>query len=290
VKIKLLAVAVAGILLSGCNDDNGVNTGLSVQAFDPAVQNMTAVATCDDKTTETSTTGYDGNATFFEQTILVSPETCTFTFTGGANAIDVSNGKSMKGVTYSVPKGMAQAGHPVTASPLTTLIANQLATTGETYSDETATAVLTSLGLDSLLNHGVTTTELLSNTAVVLAKLTTSGSDDASLLAATTAVLSDVLAADEHGEVTVTEIAAASTALTEQVLIDYENYPANDTGEQIYIKITPELVKDVVDNPPTESGKIDLPVPKPADPVKPPKPTPPTPTGGNGNNGGGSGS
>ena len=200
-KIKLIAVAVAGILLSGCNDDNGVANSQSVQAFDPAVQNMTAVAVCTDGTTETSKTGYDGNAKFFKLTPLVSPETCSFTFTGkaGDNAQDVTNGKDMTGVVYTIPKGMAQANSPITASPLTTLIAKELEATGAEYTPAAATTVLTTLGLGSLLNAGgVDVTELLSNTEAVLEKLASdpSSAAHASLLAVTTAVLSDVLTAD----------------------------------------------------------------------------------------------
>ncbi|WP_392339368.1 hypothetical protein [Moritella marina] len=289
-KIKLLAVAVAGILLSGCNDDNGEANSLSVQAFDPAVQNMTASVICTDGTSEGGIkTGYDGNAKFFELTTLVSPETCAFTFTGGADAVDVSNGKSMEGVTYTIPRGMVETGSPVTASPMTTLIAKELAATGQTYTEETAEVVLISLGLGSLINNGVSVTELLSNTEAVLEELTTTNSSDASLLAATTAVLSDVLASDVDGELSADEISEASSALTEQVLIDYENYPENDAGEPIYIEIPPGQVEEVVKDP---SAPIVLPPAEDAKPVDPPKPTPP-PTGGGddgtGGTGGGSG-
>jgi len=286
VKIKLLAVVVAGILLSGCNDDNGEIKGLSVQAFDPAVQNMTAVVNCDDGTTETSTTGYDGNAKFLQITPQVSPETCAFTFTGNAASVDVSNGKSMDGVVYSIPKGMAQAGSPVTASPLTTLIAKEL--NGAEYSEATATAVLTALGLDSLINNGVSVTELLSNTEAVLEELTTSGSDDASLLAATTAVLSDVLKADPTASAEAVSTAAAT--LSEEVLTTNPAYPTSTTGEKVYVDFDETEVKDYVEEVEKKIEDPTLPEPTPptpdlpeADPVDPPKP----PTGGTG---GGNGS
>ncbi|MBL1415895.1 MAG: hypothetical protein COA76_00165 [Moritella sp.] len=282
-KIKLLAVAVAGILLSGCNDDNGPLNSVAVQAFDPAIRGMTAVAVCTDSTTETSLTGHDGNAIFFKQTVQNSPETCAFTFTGGADAVDVSNSKSMTGVIYTIPAGMADADSPITASPLTTLIAKDLAESGNPYSEEAARLVLASIGLDTLLSDDLSVTELLSNTEAVLEKLSTTNSDGASLLAATTAVLTDVLAADPN--TSVADVAAASTALTEQVLTDYSNYPEDDDGKPIFVEIPADQVDDVIADP---TAPITLPDPEDAKPV--PTPEPGTGTGGTGGGtGGGSG-
>jgi len=290
VKIKLLAVAVAGILLSGCNDDNGEVIGQSVQAFDPAVQYMDAVANCDGASSETSITGYDGNATFVTLAPLTAPETCEFVFTGGAKAVDVSNGKSMTGVTYRIPKGLAQAGSSITASPLTTLITKEL--NGAEYSEATATTVLTSLGLGSLLNSGVSVTELLSNTETVLKELTTTDSDNASLLAATTSVLSDVLLADPAA--TATELAISTSAIADEVLVSEPNYPTNSDGKVVTNTVTPADITNVVDQVKTDP-EADLTVPPqvptegtPVEPTDPPKPTPP-PTGGTGGTGGGGG-
>lgn len=295
-KIKLLAVAVAGILLSGCNDDNGEIKGLSVQAFDPAVQNMTAVAKCDDGTNETATTGYDGNAKFLELTPQIFPGTCTFTFTGGATAVDVSNGKSMTGVVYTIPKGMAQAGSPVTASPMTTLIAKELAASGEEYSEATATTVLQSLGLGSLLNNGVDVTKLLSNTEEVLKELSTTNATDASLLAATTAVLSDVLTADPSA--TAAAVSTTTATLSENVLTTNPAYPTSTTGEQIYVEFNETVVKDYVEaveeqikNPDTAPALPAPPVPATPDAKPVPAPELPTPpTGGTGGTGAAGGS
>jgi len=286
VKIKLIAVAVAGILLSGCNDDNGEVIGLSVQAFDPAIQYMTAVAECDNAPTETSITGFDGNAKFLTSAPLTAPETCKFTFTGGSTARDVSNGKSMDGVTYTIPKGMVQAGSPVTASPMTTLIAKELEATGGTYSEATATAVLTSLGLGDVLNNGVDVTELLSNTEAVLEKLTTTNSGNASLLAATTAVLSDVLKEDPSA--TATELATSTSALADSVLVSEPNYPKNSSGEVVTITVTPTDINSVVDDvkaDPNTPPTVPPQAPTEGTPVKPTDP----PTGGTGGTGGGGG-
>jgi hypothetical protein len=291
VKIKLLAIAVAGILLSGCNDDNGQPTGLSVQAFDPAVRGMTASVICDDGTSEGGIiTGQDGNAKFFELTTLVSPETCAFTFFGIAGAIDVTNSKSMAGVTYTIPKGMVEAGKPVTASPLTTLIAKEL--NGAKYSEATAITVLTSLGLGSLLNNGTSVTELLSNTEAVLEELTTTNSDNASLLAATTSVLSDVLKADPTA--TVTELAISTSAIADEVLVSEPNYPTNSDGKVVTNTVTSTEIANVVDQVKADPvAKPTVPKQEPtvgeeAKPTDPPKPTPPT-GGGDGTGGTGGG-
>ncbi len=280
-KIKLLAVAVAGILLSGCNDDNGPLNSVGVQAFDPAVMNMTAKAVCADGTTETSKTDYYGNAKFFERTLQVSPETCSFTFTGGADAVDVSNGKSMDGVTYTIPVGLAQAGAPITASPLTTLIAKEL--NGAEYSEATATTVLTSLGLGSLLNNGVSVTELLSNTEAVLEKLTTAGSSDAGKLAATTAVLSDVLTADPTASAEA--LTTTASTLSVNVIAANPDYPTSPTGDTVYVEFDDTLIKDYVKD--VEDKIADPSLPEPAAPAAPtpgakpvPAPKPGTGTGG----------
>jgi len=274
VKIKLIAVAVAGILLSGCNDDNGPLNSQSVQAFDPAVMNMTAKAVCTDGTTETSKTDYSGNAKFYELTVQTSPETCAFTFTGGAGAIDVSNGKSMVGVEYTIPKGMAQAGKPVTASPLTTLIARELEATGAEYTPTAATTVLQSLGFTNLLNansNSVSVTELLSNTEAVLAALPTA---DASLLAATTAVLSDVLTADPTA--TAAAVTTTTTTLSTNVLAANPKYPAaglDGTGADIFVTFDENIVKAYVEAVDTGSALPTVPVATTPPAVVQPKPT-----------------
>ncbi|WP_017222298.1 hypothetical protein [Moritella dasanensis] len=290
-KIKLLAVAVAGILLSGCNDDNGQPTGLSVQAFDPAVRGMTASVICDDGTSEGGIiTGQDGNAKFFELTTLVSPETCAFTFFGIAGAIDVTNSKSMVGVTYTIPKGMVEAGKPVTASPLTTLIAKELKATGNPYSKEGARLVLVSLGLGSLIDNGVDVSKLLSNTDAVLKELSTTNSTDASLLAATTAVLSDVLAnADENNSSTsVADLAKSTSALADSVIDSSPNYPTGASGGVVTITVSDADIEKVVDAVEKDQPIPDLPqVPTVGEEAKPiDKPTPTPPTGGGDGTGG----
>jgi ElaB/YqjD/DUF883 family membrane-anchored ribosome-binding protein len=263
VKIKLLAIAVAGILLSGCNDDNGQPTGVPIQAFDPAVQNMAAAVTCADGTTETSKTDYSGNANFFKSTPIVSPETCTFTFTGGNGAQDVSNGKLIgSDVVYIIPAGMAKAGSSITASPLTTLIARELAATGAEYSESIATDVLTSLGLDALTNNNsVSVTELLSNTEAVLDKLSkTTDKSGYQLLAATTASLTEVL---RQSTDSVSEIAAATKAFAVETKDQYVvgNAPVVVTISPASITAVIADPTEAVNNPPvvTPSKKVPKP-------------------------------
>jgi len=265
VKIKLLAVAVAGILLSGCNDDNGAANSQAVQAFDPAVQNMAAVAVCTDGTTETSKTDYYGNANFFERTVQASPETCTFTFTGGNGAQDISNGKLIgSDVVYITPRGMPRVNGLITASPLTTLIARELEATGAEYSVDTAGDVLQSLGLDILTNNtGVSVTKLLSNTEAVLDTL--SKATDKSgyqLLAATTASLTEVL---RQSTDSVAEIAAATEKFAEDTKTKFVV-----GGTPVKITISPTQVASVVADPNTISAPENKPAVEDGAPVAPP--------------------
>ena len=275
-KIKLLAVAVAGILLSGCNDDNGPLNSAAVQAFDPAVQNMKAEAICADGTTETSKTDYYGNAKFFERTIQVSPETCTFTFTGGNGAQDISNGKLIgSDVVYIIPKGMAQSNGPITASPLTTLIARELEATGQEYSETAATDVLVALGLTDILNN-TSVSELLSNTEAVLNTL--SKETDKSgyqLLAATTATLTEVL---RQSTDSVAKIAAATEQFAEDSKLKFVV-----GGTPVKITISSTQVTNVVADPTTISAPENKPAVVNGAPVAPPK----KPTGGTGGTTGG---
>lgn len=263
-KIKILAVAVAGILLSGCrNDDNGSFPALGVQAYDPAIQNMDASVSCEDGTTETRKTGFDGKANFTSLTVTSAPETCEFTFTGNADSVDVSNGKSMDGVTYIIPKGMASRDAAAnTASPITTLIAKKLG--GAEYTPEVAAEVMVDLGLGELVNNGtIDVTEFLLNTESVMKDLETS-SDPAtqeafSKVAASTAVLSDVLKANPDATPEeVDSMAAASVTLTEEVLDDNPGYPASgpdgegapvvvEFEEDDLVEFVEDLINDILD-------------------------------------------
>jgi hypothetical protein len=287
VKLKLLALAVSGVILAGCNNDTNIKPNVAVQAWDPAVYLMNAEANCTDGTIETGKTDFSGNAAFYSSTIVNSPETCSFTFTGDANSVDVSNGKSMDGVTYVLPKGLAAAGAPITASPLTTLINTELKTTGAEYSDSAAQTILVDLGLTEILTSGVSVNDLLLDTETVTAKLkadaSTNASSSYSLLSATTAVLSDVLK-DSSGA-TVEQLTLTTNAISSDLLDDYETYPDNG-GELVVVTVSSEdvtIVLDQVKTDPAAEPNVPVQTPDKAEPVDPPKP----PTGGTGGTGGG---
>ena len=191
---------------------------------------------------------------------------------------------------------MAQAGSPVTASPLTTLIAAELDASGTEYSDSTAEEVLKSLGFTDLLNNGVDVANLLSNTEAVLKELATTNPADAATLAATTAVLSDVLKSDPTASVAA--ISTATATLSNDILDSNPHYPASGadgTGDDIFVEFNETTLKTYVAEVEDKIADPSLPEPTPptpdlpkAEPVDPPKPTPP-PTGGTGGTGGGGG-
>lgn len=284
-KIKILAVAVAGILLSGCrNDDNGSFPALGVQAYDPAIQNMDASVLCEDGTTETRKTGFDGKANFTSLTVTAAPETCTFTFTGNADSVDVSNGKSMDGVTYIIPKGMASRDASAnTASPITTLIAKKLG--DAPYTPEVAAEVMSDLGLGELINNGtIDVTEFLLNTESVIKNLKTDETTQTafSQLSAATAVLSDVLKANPDATPEEADsMAAASVTLTAQVLEDNPGYPASGPdgeGAPVVVEFEEADLVEFVNN--IINDVEDTSLPEITFPDAVPEVEPGTPTGG----------
>jgi hypothetical protein len=292
-KIKILAVAVAGMLLSSCsNDDNGSFPALKTKAYDPAIQNMDASVSCEDGTTETGKTGFDGRADFTSITVISAPETCEFTYTGNADSVDVSNGKSMDGVTYIIPKGLAIRDAINTASPITTLIAKKLG--GAPYTPEVATEVMIDLGLGELINNGtIDVTEFLLSTESVLNDLKEDTTSQAafSQLSATTAVLSDVLKANPDATPEETgSMAAASVTLTEKVLAANPAYPAggiDGKGDPVVVEFEDDELKGFIDEIINDIADPSLPEITFPDAV--PKEDPDTPTGGSGGGLGGIG-
>lgn len=293
-KIKLLTTIIAGVLLAGCGggNDNSVDGGggqtpdtHTLQAFDPAIINMIAKYDCgDEKTgTLTSRTAYSGKVTTKDENVIADPSACSFTFTGDENTQDVTNGKSMNGVTYTIPKGLAQKEQLVTASPLTTYLTKKL--NGAAFTEAAANEALAELGLDGLVNKGriSNVTELFSNTEAVINALPSDSKDRGTILA-TTMVLSDTLKSLQ-GE-SFEEIATVTKTITASVTAEYPFYPAvgkdAPTDELIYLDVKDTATK-VKENP---EADVTLPKSKPA--VKVPedtKPVPP-PTGGTGGTGG----
>lgn len=298
-KIKLLTTIIAGVLLAGCGggNDNSVDGGggqtpdtHTLQAFDPAIINMIAKYDCgDEKTgTLTSRTAYSGKVTTKDENVIADPSACSFTFTGDENTLDVTNGKSMDGVTYTIPKGLAQKDQLVTASPLTTYLTKKL--NGAAFTEAAATEALTELGLGELVNEGIITdiTDLFSNTEAFIKNLPNDSTDRGTIMA-TTMVLSDTLKSLPQ-EATIEDIAKVTTKITASVTTEYPFYPAvgkdTPTDEVIYLDVKDTAIavqKDPAADvalPPSTEAK---PVPEDTKPVPPP-------TGGTGGTGdGGSG-
>ncbi|WP_243975634.1 excinuclease ATPase subunit [Vibrio natriegens] len=252
-KLSLLAIAVGSIILVGCNDSSTDTISFSkdVRAFDGAVQGMTAQFDCIDGSggAINGTTDYDGFITIENETFATNPETCSVTFNGTADAVDTSNGKSMSGVSYSVPKGLLQAGQEAAATPLTTIIAKVLG--DDVYSEEVAKETLTKLGIDidQLNNDGVQidVLELLTDPETALNTLKASSPTVYSEIMVTTVVLSDTLVAQgDKADVTVDQLANVARRVSQAVLDEHPNYPENDNGDEIYVDLSEALVDDAV--------------------------------------------
>lgn len=311
-KFSLLAIAVGSIILVGCNDSSTDTVSFSqdVRAFDGAVQGMTGQFDCTDGSggAINGTTDYDGFITIEDETFATSPETCSVTFNKTPGAVDTSNGKDMSNVSYSVPKGLLQAGQEAAATPLTTIIAKALG--DDDYSEEVAKATLKSLGIDvdNLNNEGVeiNVIDLLTDPETVLGDLKESNPTVYSEIMVTTVVLSDALAAQgENSDVTVEQLTTVTRRVSQVVLDEHPNYPTNNDGDEIYVELSGALEDETVfntiadaeqdedinqDDPIFDELNEDIATGKPAEPVPEPE-TPPTGgtggTGGSGSEGGG---
>ncbi|MCG9701197.1 excinuclease ATPase subunit [Vibrio natriegens] len=251
-KLSLLAIAVGSIILVGCNDSSTDTISFSkdVRAFDGAVQGMTGQYDCDDGSNGTiSATDYDGFSTIEDETFATSPETCSLTFTKTPGAVDTSNGKDMSNVSYSVPKGLLQAGQEAAATPLTTIIAKVLG--DDVYSEEVAKETLIKLGIDvdQLNNDGVQidVLELLTDPETALNAIKVANPDVYSEIMVTTVVLSDTLVAQgDKADVTVDQLANVARRVSQAVLSEHPNYPENDNGDEIYVDLSEALEDDAV--------------------------------------------
>ncbi len=277
-KYKILSTLIASALLGGCFGSGGGSVH-NTQAFDPAVANMDVSYSCTDGTAGSAgvTDGF-GKVSISALTVVTTPGSCSFSFAARSNSVDMSNGKSMTGVNYTVPKGMSVAGSLTTGTPLSTLIAKSLG--DDPYTEAAATQVLTDLGLESLLNEGVSLSDLLLNTEAAAASLPAASK---SLLLATTAVLSDTTK-NAATSATAAELSAAAKAISATVLTTYPLYPsstADGTGAAIFLEIPKSTVDGAVADP---EATVPLPDPEPAVPVDPETP----PTGGTGGTGSGS--
>jgi len=237
VKYKLLTTCVTMALLAGCNSSD-TDTSSSIQAYDGAIEGIAGTYTCEDgQTGDIPATDYTGYATIENLTVLTAPQTCSFTFEATDGAVDVSNGKDMSDLSLSIPTGFASAGTSPKATPFTTLVTKFL--DGADYTVASATTVLTALGLDDILNSGVTVAEIMTDLDSVIADLKTSDSESYSKLMATTAILSDVLVKSQTTltSLTVTQIATAAQNLATKIVTVYPNYPLDNSGNEIVVNI-----------------------------------------------------
>ncbi|MFH4497574.1 hypothetical protein WMQ61_06570 [Vibrio diabolicus] len=296
-KIKLLTASVAAVLLAGCGSDSDPEVKTySVQAYDPAVIGMEVSYDCggdlkgkaDELTTNYK--GMVGYARISHIDVVSAPSECTFTLKHTDKSVDASNGKRIT-TDYKIPKGLAQADAPVTGSPFTTLVTDTLEE-GAIYTPEVAEQVFADLGLD-VNAMGVSVNDLLRNTESVVKQLDESGDAATKALAtklvATANVVSDVIKANPTASPKA--ISVAAKAVTEEVIKKNPNYPKNDSGDVIYVEVSEEDTKDVVNQveKEIEAGKpVDdfKPVVPPIPDAKPGKPVEPVdpPSGGSGGN------
>ncbi|GLS90695.1 hypothetical protein GCM10007916_17620 [Psychromonas marina] len=270
-KYKMLSAVIATALLSACGSDDPSS---DIKSFDPIVAGMQVSYDCTDGSQGTVSTlsGADGIVKVTDSVPAILPETCEFTSVGLSNAVDMSNGKSMAGVSYVIPVGMAVAGKIVTASPLSTLLAKTL--NGEEYSEEAATQLLTDLGLGDLINKGASVAEIFLDTDTAANALPAS---EKSKLLATTAVVSDTIVANP--DATAEQLTTGSEKVSAAVFADYPEYPDNGNGTDIYLDVK-EASKAVVEDP---NAIVEVPDEIIAVPVEPED----APTGGTGGNTGG---
>ncbi|WP_318489734.1 excinuclease ATPase subunit [Photobacterium leiognathi] len=252
-KTSLLATLVAGIILSGCGGGSDNNNSVDkdkyikkVQAFDGAIRGMKASFTCDngDNGLFNATTNDNGYISVSNKTLAEQPEICSIVFTATESAVDMSNGKPMTNVSYTIPRGLMTKDKPAAATPFTTLIAKVATDTTPEAIKEAEEQVFTDLGFGSSLTEEQKTL-LLSEPQKALDAISPELQKE---VMATTIVLSDTLVATQKKtDVTIDDVIKVTNSLSE-VVVDDPNFPTttNDKGETVptYIDITTALEKD----------------------------------------------
>ena len=314
-KKTLLATIVASLVLVGCGSDNKnsvttVEKTSTLTVFDGAINGMDASFTCDDNgkkihgSSEKSSDGY-GNVNIKNTFFAEHPEKCTVTFKASPQgAIDMSNGKKMNNVVYSIPQGMMEMGKPATATPFSTLIAKEMASTQGNGDIDYATAkntvfesIKSGLGNDASELTSDTFEAFLSTPAQTLKTLGTDAPKASQLIIAQTAVISDLLVATKGKSDTtlsVTNITKASAALAVNIVKENIFFPYSSADKteikQVIIPakaITVAKIESIAKAPQTaaETIKVELkPVvtaklPEATNPPIKPQPVKPTATG-----------
>lgn len=320
-KKTLLATIVTSLFLVGCgggsNNSNTVTETVktsSLTVFDGAINGMDASFSCDDHgkiitgTSEKSSDGY-GNVTIKNTFFAENPEKCTVTFKASPQgAIDMSNGKKMDNVVYSIPKGMMEPGKPAAATPFSTLIAKKMASTNGngvidyTTAKNTVFETMTSaLGTDASALTADTFEAFLSTPSQTLKTLGTDAPKVSQLIIAQTAVISDVLVATKSDTtLSVEDITKSSAALAANIVKENTFFPYSSADKKeikqviIPVKdITADKIESIAEAPETAAETITVelkPVvtdtlPEATNPPIKPQPVKPTPpaTGGTGN-------
>ncbi|WP_318510122.1 hypothetical protein [Photobacterium leiognathi] len=307
-KIKLLSTIIAGVILAGCGSDNNNSVApevksASIQAYDGAIWGIQGSYNCGNGDIVIGLTNYDGLVKTTDEAFVNTPENCSFTFKPDGNVVpqDTSNGKYLPTLELKAPKGLFKKGEAATASPLSTLIANELG--DNAYDEATATQVLGDLGLGEIANTcGISVTELLTDTDGAVKKLAANPdfTDVHSKLIATTHVLADTLAAQPNASTD--EVTKATKLLAESTLAEHPNYPTSKDGKPVHVELAEILADDYTFKSVKEAESVDdikeIPaldaaIKKPAESKEPDRPTDPDalPTGGTGGGtGGGDGS
>ncbi|MCG3864907.1 MULTISPECIES: hypothetical protein [unclassified Photobacterium] len=289
-KIKLLSTIIASLVIAGCGSDNDNSVtpevkSKKIQAFDGAVWGIEGSFKCEgEDTVLVGTTDFDGNIETQNETFINSPEKCSVTFSPQANnpnykAIDISNGKDLSSVTYKIPQGLLESGKKATASPISTLIANEL---GEDniYDEATAQTIFASLGLSDVVNNGIcdSFSTYLQDVESAISKL---NNDENKALhkkvLATTVAVSDVQAL--YPDASPSEIAQVSK---NQAAIILHQYPNFDAATPIAITAdtlppatfdaqkTEDITKEDIESAPSIPVLDVKPPTRPEDPTKPP--------------------
>ncbi|GAD28960.1 conserved hypothetical protein [Photobacterium leiognathi lrivu.4.1] len=309
-KIKLLSTIIAGVIIAGCGSDNNNDVSVpktkttSVQAYDGAVNGMVATHTCGDEkgTTKTKTDGY-GKVTVSSDSFAENPEQCSVILSvpEGGKAVDMSNGKDMSKVVYSIPEGLLVSGQKVAATPFSTLVDKAIKDSNETNIenidiDAIINEIFTDLGIDTSV---VDPKALMSSPAETLEKLDDSVSQD---VIAKTMVLSDVLVANPEQKLS--DITTVTKTIAQDIINKNPEFPTQTGSDKpIYVDLTDELADQKIFDEAAE-GKVPADIAEetnpdniivgeeqdPANPPVNPNPDEDGGTGGTGGTGAGDGS